>query len=131
MADLNIDALVADARRRIDGAFGAGAGLMTSKLFEKIGVQADPLAVSDGGRIYAVSPAVAGAAPRRVTGWLQAHVGFDRLAEGEWVFGVREGAPYAARLEEEMGHPFMGPLVRDNMDQLVRTVADEFRAGGR
>ncbi len=119
------DQIIARAEARCDQAFGTIAALMTDNIFQILSVQA-PLVVY-GGRIYASVAATPGAPPRRVTGNLQAHVGFEKIGVADWVFGIRSTVVYARPLESWMNHAFFSVVMsqsRGEMDILMRHFLD-------
>jgi hypothetical protein len=122
VTEQQMDSLIQDGLRRLDTAFGEGASYMVSELFSLIGEQAD---LDERGK--AVHPATPGAVPRRVSGKLQSHVGFERTGPAEWVFGIRAGVGYSRRLEFDMNHPFFGLLIQDRLSQLTSLVASTVR----
>ncbi len=115
------ESLGAELEARCDQALGAAAAYLATKLFDILGEQAE-VAVWEG-RIYALHAAEPGAPPRRVTGNLQAHVGFSHLGSGDWVAGVRAGVPYAVPLETAMNHAFVSVVVEGSQDEIGAILA--------
>lgn len=76
---------------------------LRDRFIEVLGVQA-PLRRTRSGRVVAATPATPGAAPRRVTGWLQSRVERRWVNETTVNVGVWD-VPYAWILEWK-DHPF-------------------------
>jgi len=125
---MTTDQIIDGMMATLDGAFGEGAAMMTDELFRMLGEQAELVPGSDP--LRAKYPATPGAVPRRVSGWMQSHVGFDRVGQAEWLFGIRRGVPYSHPLEYGIGHPFFSVLIDQNFGALQALVSQRMTAGG-
>lgn len=92
--------------------YARGRGVQMAEQFaenlrEVLSVQA-PTRISRSGRVYAATPAIPGAPPRRVTGALQKSVSVIRTKNGA---SVQVYKFYGAILEEK-NHPFFAKTLK-------------------
>ena len=84
-----------------------------------------------GGQPYprATTPATPGAPPRKLTGRLRAAVGSWQPDDATVRVGVQR-VVYARPLETWMGHPYLVPTLRANLENLSRIVGQAVQTGG-
>jgi hypothetical protein len=117
------------AKNMANAGLGPAADFLAESIRQVLSVPA-PLTVSvgpKGPRIRAATRAQPGAPPRLVTGRLRGGVFSRQADDSSWDVGI-ENVPYAARLEDELGHRYIEPTIRRDIERLSVIVGEAIEA---